>query len=68
MRANFTLRHLLATTCCCLLMLLTAGCGTDTAPVQTSPDAIDQYLQENPDEAYTSDNLAEEMDEDEGEG
>jgi hypothetical protein len=32
------------------------GCSSkDTTPVQTSGDAIDQYLQENPEEAYSSD-------------
>lgn len=53
-----------------LLSVLLLGCQKDMTPTRTSPDAIDAYLEENPDEAYSSDGLVEEMteDEDDGEG
>jgi len=39
-----------------LMAFAIGGCSSkDTTPVQTSGDAIDQFLQENPDEAYSSD-------------
>ena len=39
-----------------LMAFAIGGCiSKDTTPVQTSGDAIDQYLQENPDENYSSD-------------
>jgi len=39
-----------------LLTFAIGGCSSkDTTPVQTSGDAIDQYLQENPEEAFSSD-------------
>ena len=28
-----------------------SGCGSDTTPAETSADALDQYLEENPDVA-----------------
>ena len=60
----------LALVCCCLLVFSLAGCTKSTEPVQTTPDALDQYLEDNPDEAYSSDDLAaeEEMAEDEDDG
>ena len=61
-------RSLVALAACCLMTLVIAGCGNDTSPVQTSPDSIDQYLQDNPEEGYSSDAVAEEMTEDSGEG
>ncbi len=62
MERKFTVRTYLHTPLCVLLplaILLTfaiGGCSSkDTTPVQTSGDAIDQYLQENPEEAFSSD-------------
>jgi hypothetical protein len=55
---------------CVLLIFPMVGCKTETTPVQTSADELDQYLADNPDEAYSSDGVAEEMtaDEENGEG
>ncbi len=47
------------------VLAFTPGCSEDTSPVETTADELDQFLAENPDEAYTSDDLSEEMDEDE---
>ena len=49
-----------------LLTFAIGGCSSkDTKPVQTGGDAIDQYLQENPEEAYSSDgSQSQETDED----
>ena len=62
MEREFSVRTYLRSPLCVLLhlaILLTfaiGGCSSkDTTPVQTSGDAIDQYLQENPEEAFSSD-------------
>ncbi len=59
------LRTVLPTIFCCLLVPASAGCQKDTTPTPVSPDSIDQFLQDNPDEAYSSDGLVEEMTQDE---
>lgn len=53
-----------------LLIFPMVGCKTETTPVQTTADELDQYLADNPDEAYSSDGIAEEMtaDEENGDG
>lgn len=53
---------------CALFIFSTVGCKTETTPVQTTADELDQYLADNPDEAYSSDGVAEEMTADEGDG
>lgn len=68
MLAKLAFRSLLPVVLCGLVVLPWAGCSNDTAPVETSGNEIDQFLQQNPDEAYTSDDIADEMEEDDGEG
>ena len=68
MLSHLRIRSLLSSFLCCLLFAPLVGCGGDKAPTQINPDAIDQFLEENPDEAYSSDGLAEEMAEDDGAG
>ncbi|MDG2219964.1 MAG: hypothetical protein P8L85_01190 [Rubripirellula sp.] len=55
---------------CVLLVFPMVGCKTETTPVQTTGNELDQYLADNPDEAYSSDGIAEDMtaDEEDGEG
>ena len=60
-----TLRSVLSTIFCCLLIPALAGCQDDTTPTPVSPDSIDQFLKDNPEEAYSSDGLVAEMTEDE---
>jgi hypothetical protein len=50
---------------CCLLIPALVGCQEDTTPTPVTPDSIDQFLEDNPEEAYSSDGLVEEMTQDE---
>lgn len=68
MRAQTALGSLVSVVGCFLFLLSIAGCGQSAEPVRTSPDSIDAFLEANPDEAYTSDGLVAEMEEDDGEG
>jgi len=68
MFAKSMFRSCLSLLFCCALIVPLAGCGGDAEPVYTSPDALDQYLEENPEEAYSSDGEVEEMESDTGEG
>ncbi|MDF1845098.1 MAG: hypothetical protein P1U77_27105 [Rubripirellula sp.] len=61
-------RSIFALFVCALLIFPMVGCKTETAPVQTTADELDQYLADNPDEAYSSDGVAEEMTADEEDG
>jgi hypothetical protein len=59
------LRSVLPIAFCCFLVPALTGCQDDTTPTPVSPDSIDQFLEDNPEEAYSSDGLVEEMTQDE---
>ena len=61
MPAKPTASILFTAICSALMLLPLAGCKKETAPTYTSPDAIEQFLNENPEEAYSSDASSEEM-------
>ena len=66
---SLTIRRVLVAACCFAFVGVVVGCSEpDMAPVQTSADELDQYLANNPDENYSSDDVAEEMTADTGEG
>lgn len=61
MHANSASRFFFTVVCASLLLWPLAGCKQESNPTYTSPDAIDQFLEANPEEAYSSDATSEDM-------
>jgi len=69
MYLNRTVRYHVVSFFCCFGLVASIGCQQkDMSPVQTSADELDLYLSENPNEAYSSDDLESEIEADEQDG
>ena len=71
MYLNRSVRSHVVSLSCCFMLAAAIGCQQeDMTPVQTSADELDQYLLDNPNEAYSSDDLESAIatDEQDGEG